>query len=157
MVRANRVADRHGTGSVLELSKHWPLRAAVLLPSTPMPWRVRKILDPTRLTRARLAQDVMEVADEAGLAAYDLAGYSLGGFISVIVAVKDRRVRRLAICGSGDQLFMDQLADPDHGDVPAALRSDDPVGDSSISVTAQGFRQFADFLGSDRMALAACF
>ena len=116
-----------------------------------------KILDPARLTRGRLARDVMEVADEAGLAAYDLAGYSLGGFISVIVAVEDRRVRRLAICGSCDQLFMDQLADPDHGDVPAALRSDDPAADPSISVTAKGFRQFADFLGSDRMALAACF
>ena len=112
-------------------------------------------MDPERLTRARLAQDVTEIANETGLEAYDLAGYSLGGFISVIVAVRDRRVRRLAICGCCDQLFMDQLGDPGHRYVPAALRSDDPkeVPDK----LARGFRRFADATGSDRMALAACF
>lgn len=114
-----------------------------------------KILDPARLTRARLAQDVMEIADEAELGAYDLAGYSLGGFVSVVVAVRDRRVRRLAICGCCDQLFMDQLADPGMRYVPAALRSDDPK--EVPAKLARGFRRFADATGSDRMALAACF
>ncbi len=114
-----------------------------------------KILDPARLTRARLARDVTEIADEAGLGPYDLAGYSLGGFISVIVAVRDSRVRRLAICGSCDQLFLDQLADQGMRYVPAALRSDDPK--EVPAKVARGFRRFADATGSDRMALAACF
>lgn len=114
-----------------------------------------KIRDPARLTRARLARDVSEIADEAGLESYDLAGYSMGGFVSVIVAVEDSRVRRLAICGSCNQLFMDLLSAPDEGQVPAALRADD--GRAFANPRARGFRLFADAIGADRLALAACF
>lgn len=114
-----------------------------------------KIHDPARLTRARLARDVSEIADEAGLETYDLAGYSMGGFVSVIVAVEDSRVRRLAICGSCNQLFMDLLSAPDEGLVPAALRAED--GRGFANPRARGFRMFADAIGSDRLALAACF
>ena len=53
--------------------------------------------------RARLAQDVSELADALGLTRYDIAGYSMGGFVAAISAVQDVRTRRLAICGCCEQ------------------------------------------------------
>ena len=115
----------------------------------------QKILDPTLISRKRMARDVIEIAGHAGAEAYDLAGYSLGGFVAIVVAVEDPRMRRLALCGSCDQLFMDQLGDPDFGCVPAALRAEDP--EAIASPNARRFRKFADRTGADRLALAACY
>jgi pimeloyl-ACP methyl ester carboxylesterase len=114
-----------------------------------------KIFDPARLSRERLARDVSEVADHFGLQRYDLAGYSLGGFVAVVVAVRDPKVRRLAICGSCEQLFADQLRRVEFRTIPDALRADDPS--TVTNATGRQFRALADALGSDRLPLAACF
>lgn len=114
-----------------------------------------KVFDPARLSRERLARDVSEIADHAGLESYDLAGYSLGGFVAVVVAVRDPRVRRLAICGSCEQLFADQLRRVEFRTIPDALRADD--ASAITNATGRQFRALADGLGSDRLALAACF
>lgn len=50
-----------------------------------------KILDAARLTRARLARDVTEIADEAGLAAYDLAGLAGGPWSDLAAATLRQR------------------------------------------------------------------
>ena len=114
-----------------------------------------KIFDLKRLSRERLARDVSEIADHAGLQSYDLAGYSLGGFVGVVVAVRDPRVRRLALCGSCEQLFADQLGHTDFRTIPDALRTDDPS--TVTNAIGRQFRAVADALGSDRLALAAFF
>ena len=113
-----------------------------------------KFFDPARTSRMRMARDVIEIADHFGAKAYDLAGYSLGGFVAIITAVEDPRVRRLALCGSCEQLFADQLRDPVLGGVPAALRADDPQ--TITNPVAKAFRRLADSVGADRLALAAC-
>lgn len=102
----------------------------------------------------RMARDISEIADYAGAGSYDLAGYSLGGFVSVVAAVEDSRVRRLALCGCCDQLFADQIRHPDLSGIPAALRAADPK--SIANPVQKGFRWLADRMGSDRLALAAC-
>ena len=114
-----------------------------------------KFLDPARTSRMRMARDVIEIADHAGADSYDLAGYSLGGFVAIVSAVEDPRVRRLALCGSCEQLFADQLRHPVLSGVPAALRADDPQ--SVANPVTRAFRLLADRIGSDRLALAACF
>jgi len=49
-----------------------------------------------------MAWDVVAIADELALGAYDVAGYSMGAATAVEVAFVDRRVRRLLLGGLGD-------------------------------------------------------
>ena len=105
--------------------------------------------------RARLAQDVIELADALGLTRYDIAGYSMGGFVAVISAVRDPRTRRLALCGCCEQLFVDHSSSPTYSQVADAIRA--VAADSVSDPTARAFRRAVDASGADRFALAACY
>jgi pimeloyl-ACP methyl ester carboxylesterase len=103
-----------------------------------------------------MASDVRAVADALGLGRYDLAGYSMGAIVALLVAAADRRVRRLVVGGIGAGVV--ELGGLDTRRVRqdaliAALEADDP---STIpDAAAAGFRAFADASGADRLALAA--
>ncbi len=58
--------------------------------------------DPAFYGEARMARDVIELADHLGLGGFDLAGYSMGAVVSLIVGSTGTRVRRLAVGGVGE-------------------------------------------------------
>lgn len=105
---------------------------------------------------ARMADDLMAVLDHLGESAFDLAGYSMGAIVSLLVATRDPRVRRLFVGGIGaaavelggvDRRVLDPLV------LREAMLSDDP---STIADPgAAAFRAHVDATGADRLALAA--
>ena len=118
--------------------------------------RSAKPHDPARYGEGRMAQDVSTLIDELGAPAVDLAGYSMGAIVALLVAARDPRVRRLAIGGVGSAVVevggVDRRALPPDA-LRDALLADDPA--SVVHPTAAGFRAWIDTTGSDRLALAA--
>ena len=112
--------------------------------------------DPERYGERAMATDLSEVADALDLDRFDLAGYSMGGIVSLVLAGTDQRVRRLVVGGIGAGVVerggLDTRAVRSTALV-AALETDDPA--SIADPTAAGFRAFADSTGADRLALAA--
>ncbi|SDE23207.1 Lysophospholipase, alpha-beta hydrolase superfamily [Blastococcus fimeti] len=112
--------------------------------------------DPARYGEAAMAGDLAAVADELGLERFDLAGYSMGGIVSLVLAGTDPRVRRLVVGGIGAGVVerggVDTRALRTTALV-AALEADDPA--TVTDPTAAAFRAFADLTGADRLALAA--
>jgi pimeloyl-ACP methyl ester carboxylesterase len=112
--------------------------------------------DPARYGERAMAADLAAVADVLDLPSFDLAGYSMGGIVSLVLAGTDRRVRRLVVGGIGAGVV--ELGGVDTRAVGntalvAALEADDPA---TITDPAAGaFRAFADLTGADRLALAA--
>lgn len=105
---------------------------------------------------ANMARDVSTLLDVLGAVEVDLVGYSMGAVVSLLVATREPRVRRLVVggvgsgildCGGVDRRALDNVA------LAAALRADDP---STVpDAAAAGFRAFVDAVGADRLALAA--
>lgn len=124
--------------------------------------RSEKPHDPAFYGEAKMAKDLMRLADEVGASTYDLGGYSMGAIVSVLVAAQDTRVRRMAIGGVG--AWVAEKGGVDTDALPTellaeVLEADDPPGDLSgadpVRAGAAGFRLLADQVGSDRMAMAA--
>lgn len=113
--------------------------------------------DPEFYGHDRMAKDVAEVMDAAGIAAAPLAGYSMGGFIALrLAAAEPARVSRLVLAGVGEYYLRGpRIADQgSRSGLAEALRRDDK---SAITdKRARMFRDFADQPGKDRLALAAC-
>lgn len=112
--------------------------------------------DPAVYGEAAMARDLIQLADRIEARSYDLVGYSMGAVVALIVATRDRRVRRLVVGGVGAGIVelggVDTRALPNDALV-AALEAADP---SSIAdPAASQFRSFADAVGGDRRALAA--
>ncbi len=112
--------------------------------------------DPAAYGERRMADDLRRVADALGHDTFDLAGYSMGATVAMLVAAADRRVRRLVVGGAGASFvepggaqrhaaLMERLA--------AALEAAD-VAEVRDPATVP-FRRMADALGADRHALAA--
>jgi len=114
--------------------------------------RSAKPHDPALYGEAAMAGDVRELFDLLGAGAYDLAGYSMGGIVSLLVATEDERVRRLFVGGIGGRVLGGRKP-LDLQAVAAALEADDPA--TIESAGAKAFRAFADQAGGDRLALAA--
>ncbi len=115
--------------------------------------------DPALYGEARMARDVVELADHLGLDAFDLVGYSMGGVASVIAATEDVRIRRLVIggigsaiveCGGVDTRAMDRTALAE-----ALEQSDAPDPADVADPGVAAFLTFVDAVGGDRLALAA--
>ncbi|MFN8077262.1 MAG: alpha/beta hydrolase [Kineosporiaceae bacterium] len=112
--------------------------------------------DPASYGEARMAADLRAVLDAEGLQVVDLAGYSMGAVVALLVAAADPRVRRLVVGGVGagvvelggvDRRVLDPLV------LREALLADDPS--TVTDPTAAGFRAGFDATGADRRALAA--
>jgi len=112
--------------------------------------------DPAFYGEARMARDVSELIDHLGVAAIDLAGYSMGAIVGLICASQEPRVRRLVVGGVGEGVVATGGVDTRHvpnAAIVQALLSDDV---SMIEHPAAApFRLFADAIGADRKALAA--
>jgi pimeloyl-ACP methyl ester carboxylesterase len=119
--------------------------------------RSAKPHDPGRYGESTMAGDLITLLDILGAPEVDVVGYSMGAVVALIAALRDRRIGRLAIGGVGPATVT-ELTDDDHHAtrcrvLAGALRAADP---STITgVRARRFRTFADYVGGDRLALAA--
>jgi pimeloyl-ACP methyl ester carboxylesterase len=97
--------------------------------------------------------DAIAVMDAADIAAADIMGYSMGGFIALRLAHRvPLRVRRLILGGVGAKYFNYWESGTDV--VADALTAADPA--AIADPTARMFRMFAEKGGNDMVALAAC-
>lgn len=103
-----------------------------------------------------MARDVMAVADALGLEEYHLVGYSMGAVVSLLTAAQDPRVSRLVVGGVGCAVVECGGVDTRVLDAERLVEALLTEGDlDGYPATARAFREFADFLGSDRPSLAA--
>ncbi len=112
--------------------------------------------DPAAYGERRMADDLRRVADALGHDAFDLAGYSMGATVAMLVAATDRRVRRLVVGGAG-AAFVERDGAERHAALMARLAAALEAADvTEVRDPATVlFRRVADALGADRCALAA--
>jgi len=113
--------------------------------------------DPLLYHHNRMAEDVTNVMDAAGVMRAPYIGYSMGGLIGLrFVALFPERVERLTLGGVGENyLNGPRVSDPEQRNAIA----DGLLAESKDGITdprARMFRDFADQPGKDRLALAAC-
>lgn len=111
-----------------------------------------KLYSPEDYRIERMAGDAIGLMDHLGLSRADVMGYSMGGRIAALMALRHpARVRSVILGGIGIKLVEGAGLTEE---VAAALEAPSPeqVQDSR----GRAFRQFADQTKSDRAALAAC-
>ena len=113
--------------------------------------------DPLLYHHDRMAEDVVNVMDAAGIAHAPYIGYSMGGLIGLrFVAHFPERAPRLVLGGVGET-YLDgpRVSDPER----RAMIADAILAQNKEGITdprARMFRDFADQPGKDKLALAAC-
>jgi pimeloyl-ACP methyl ester carboxylesterase len=113
--------------------------------------------DPILYHHDRMAEDVINVMDAAGIARAPYIGYSMGGLIGLRFATHfPDRTPRLMLGGVGETyLNGPRVSDPERRNMIAdALLQENK--DGITDPRARMFRDFADQPGKDRLALAAC-
>lgn len=116
--------------------------------------RSAKPHDPDAYTGSKMADDVIALMDHLGIASADIAGYSMGGFITASLIVRHpERFRRAILAGVGDGILGGRLPRERSQSIADALEAEDPS--SATTETARGFRVFAERTGNDLGALAA--
>lgn len=108
--------------------------------------------DPSSYGHDVMSRDVSKLLDHLDFSLVDLIGYSMGGYVAAITAVRrEPRLRSVVIGGIGAPALAKRGLD--RSAIADALLADDPrtVADR----TARQFRRFAEATGSDRHALAA--
>ena len=102
----------------------------------------------------KLVEDVIAVMDELDIEKADLMGFSMGAGISMRLASQyGNRFDKVVLAGVGGRMLTSR-GDGWGEKVAAALTTDDPA--SIEDETVKGFRLYAEHLGQDRLALAAC-
>ncbi|MFZ0173791.1 MAG: alpha/beta hydrolase [Acidimicrobiales bacterium] len=108
--------------------------------------------DPFAYANGAMVRDVRSLLDVLGLEWVHLVGYSMGAFVAMRLAPVERRVRSLVLGGAG--LSQIRLRRPEHfQQIADALEAAEP--EAIESPTARAFRNFADAMKADRLALAA--
>jgi pimeloyl-ACP methyl ester carboxylesterase len=120
--------------------------------------RSEKPHDPERYGEDRMARDLAALVERIDAPRVDLVGYSMGAIVALLFASGENRerVRRLAIGGVGSGVIECGGVDRrtvSNDAIIAALEAEDAgeVEDPG----ALPFRQLADAVGGDRLALAA--
>jgi pimeloyl-ACP methyl ester carboxylesterase len=113
--------------------------------------------DPARYGEDRMARDLVALVEEIGAPRVDLAGYSMGAVAALLFAAEaGDGVRRMAIGGVGSGVIecggVDRRSVSNDA-IVAALEVEDAAAIEDPA--ALPFRQLADALGGDRLALAA--
>jgi pimeloyl-ACP methyl ester carboxylesterase len=100
-----------------------------------------------------LVRDVQAVLDHLGVAQVDVVGYSMGSMVAARLLPDEPRTRSLVLGGVGATITPPRTGGRAPKAIAAALLADDV---SAIdNVAGKAFREFADFTGADRLALAA--
>lgn len=112
--------------------------------------------EPERYGEDRMARDLALLVERIGAPQVDLVGYSMGAIVALLFAAEEDRVRRLAIGGVGSGVIecggVDRRSVSNEA-IIAALEAEDPA--EIEDPAALPFRQLADAVGGDRLALAA--
>jgi pimeloyl-ACP methyl ester carboxylesterase len=105
-----------------------------------------------RYADSAMARDVSALVEHLGLESFDMAGYSMGSFVTMSVAVSEARLKSCFLGGAGTGQM--RVRQPEIARLIAeALEADDPRQVAEPS--AKAFRNFADATKQDRLALAA--
>ncbi|HEX5403326.1 MAG TPA: alpha/beta hydrolase [Pseudonocardiaceae bacterium] len=113
-----------------------------------------KSADPARYGDTKMSRDLIGLIDVLGADRVYLAGYSMGGVVSLVTACQDKRVERLIVGGIGGRVVQPDAP----GGRPAAdvmvkaLLAEDP---NTVPVAGRGLRALVDRVGADRPSLAA--
>lgn len=108
--------------------------------------------DPAAYAGSAMADDAVAVLDHLHIEKADLAGYSMGGFLSSTLLVnRPERWRSVIISGMGDELLKGNL--PQFHELVTAMEAPDVA--SIKDARSRAFRQFAQASGNDLQALAA--
>jgi pimeloyl-ACP methyl ester carboxylesterase len=109
--------------------------------------------DPDAYARNAMALDVIALMDHLGIDRADLAGYSMGSFISARLLVSHPERWKSAILAGGGDRIMSGGPRLNADAMAKAFETSDPS--SVTDDIARGFRQFAERSGNDLAALAA--
>ena len=108
--------------------------------------------DAAQYDRAKMAQDVFNLMDHAGIERAHLLGFSMGAHIALTAAMTEgSRIDHLVVAGVGGQIF-EPSREPDAMAGAMEAASPDEIADPML----KSFRHFADEQKEDRLALAAC-
>ena len=112
-----------------------------------------KLYEPQAYERERLAADVLNVMDAAGVDRAHVFGYSMGTRTALELAIaQPDRVDHLILGGIGGK-FLEPREDGGAEKMVEAMLADDPA--TITEPMLRSFRQFADEQGEDRKARAA--
>jgi pimeloyl-ACP methyl ester carboxylesterase len=109
--------------------------------------------DPDRYSGDAMMRDAQAVLDHLGVERVDVVGYSMGSMVAARLVPDEPRTRSLVLGGVGATVMPPRSGGRAPEAIAAALLADDPA--SIENVAGKAFREFADFTGADRHALAA--
>jgi pimeloyl-ACP methyl ester carboxylesterase len=112
----------------------------------------RKLHDPADYTTAKMGGDAIALLDHLGIERADLMGFSMGAGIALWLAARHgARFGKVVLAGIGGKALEPSRAD---NPVADALEAADPSAVEDRS--ARAFRLYAENLGQDLRAIAAC-
>jgi pimeloyl-ACP methyl ester carboxylesterase len=109
--------------------------------------------DPDGYSGDAMVRDAKAVLDHLGVEQVDVVGYSMGSMVAARLVPEEPRTRALVLGGVGATVMPPRSGGRAPEAIATALLADDPA--SIESVAGKAFREFADFTGADRQALAA--
>jgi len=108
--------------------------------------------DPAAYSAPLMAEDARRLLDHLGIERADVMGYSMGARVAAFLAIAHpRRVRSLILSGMAANLLKGVR---DSDEIADALEAESV--DRVMSPKGRAFRQFAERVGGDLKALAAC-
>ena len=109
--------------------------------------------DPDRYAGDTMVRDAQVVLDHLGVEQVDVVGYSMGAMVAARLVPDEPRTRALVLGGVGATIAPPRTG----GRAPEAIATALLVDDASSidNVSGKAFREFADYTGADRHALAA--
>ncbi len=109
--------------------------------------------DPDRYAGDTMVRDARAVLDHLGVDQVDVVGYSMGSMVAARLVPDEPRTRALVLGGVGATIAPPRAGGRSPEAIANALLADNPA--SIDNVSGKAFREFADFTGADRQALAA--
>jgi pimeloyl-ACP methyl ester carboxylesterase len=111
-----------------------------------------KLHDPAQYQPVLMADDAANLIDHLGLGAIDVMGYSMGGRIATLLAVRHPEKVKALIIGGMAMGMVEGIGGEE--EIAAALEA--PSLDSVVGDAGRGYRKFAEQTRSDLPSLAAC-
>jgi pimeloyl-ACP methyl ester carboxylesterase len=100
-----------------------------------------------------MARDAQALLDKLGVEVVDVVGYSMGSYTTSRLALRDERPRKLVLGGAGVYTFR---RNPDVAERFAqAIEADALAPDADAA--SRAWREYADSVGVDRIAIACIF
>ncbi len=126
----------------------------VIVPDFPGHGQSDKPHDGARYPAPMMAEDVRRLLDHLNIERAHVMGYSMGARVAAFLALKHpERVCALVLSGMAGNLVAGVGGAEE---IARAMLAEEAGADVSVPAWAWGFRQFAERVGNDLRALAAC-